>query len=102
MELSVIVEREQDVPKSKPNELDLENSADSGLASTSGNSLDTGKNDVIKKPIIIEFKALNPKDKVPKESTFLTKVNEAGNNCDISIINGDDKGRGTLNSDGKI
>ena len=49
MELSVIVEREQDVPKSKPNELDLENSADSGLASTSGNSLDTGKNDVIKR-----------------------------------------------------
>ena len=105
MELSVIIER--DIPDLKEGTDDPERSTDSGVASTGmastlGNSGNSGKDVIINKnPIIIEFKALNAKDSAPKESTFVVKTNENGNPCDISAIAGDGKDRETFNSSGK-
>ena len=99
MELSIIVE--QDVVQPKIDAEDAEKSTDSGVASTSGNSSSTGKDVMGYFPIIIEFKALNAHEVAPKESTFVTRTKAGDGTCDISEINGDEKNRSTLNSDGK-
>ena len=99
MDLSVIVE--QEVVSVKDRVEDAERSTDSGVASTSGNSTNPGKDVMCNFPIIIEFKALNPQETGPKESTFVAKTNMGDGDCDISDINGEQKNRETLNSDGQ-
>ena len=100
MELSTIVER--DIVPLKNGAEDAEKSTDSGVASTSGNNSSTGKDVMGHYPIIIEFEALNAHSMVPKESTFVTRAKNEGGDCDISEINGEEKNRSTLNSDGKF
>ena len=99
MELSIIAE--QEVVSVKGGVDDAEKSTDSGVASTSGNSSNSGKDVTCNFPIIVEFEALNPKETGPKESTFVAKTNKNDGDCDISDINGEQKNRQTLNSDGK-
>ena len=107
MDLSVIIERE--TVQVKNGLEDAEKSTDSGVASTSGNSSNAdsssdstkGKDVMNNVPLIIEFEALNARDSVPKESTFVAKSKVDNGNCDISAINGEGKNRSTLHSDGK-
>ena len=79
-------------------------SGDSGLASSSNNSIDNSSGTHINKSsrcLIIQFQALNAgtqQGTVPKESTFV--LNNQGRNeaCNVSRIDGS-KNRETLNSD---
>ena len=104
MNLSVIIEREGPASGKVANLAANLSNGDSGLASATDNSIETGKD--VKKDlnaIIIQFEALNAEEKAPnapKESTFVKKNTGVEKECDISRIDGDG-GRGTLNSEGE-
>ena len=82
-------------------------SGDSGLASSSNNSIDNSSGTHINKSsrcLIIQFQALNAgaqQGTVPKESTFMLNNHGKDEACNVSRIDGS-KNRETLNSeDGK-
>ncbi len=102
MELSAIIESEDiQVNRMNKGESGLENSNDSGLASATDNSLEAGKkNEILTKCLIIEFEALNANERAPVESTFLAKTKGINGPCNISAIEGSNRNRDTINSEG--
>ena len=103
MELSAIIESDDiQIKRMNKGENELENSGDSGLASATDNSLEAGKkNEISTKCLIIEFEALNANERAPIESTFLTKTKGNNGPCNISAIEGSNRNRETINSEGQ-
>ena len=103
-DLSVI---EENVLEQCPKGINGDNSEDSGLASSSNTSVQSGSrfNAKFERCIIIEFKALNERPETVKESTFLNEKNAKGS-CNLSAIaaegiaetiNSEDGRRGPIN-----
>ena len=99
-ELSIIEEVHlEQIPKIDDGAVDK--SEDSGLASISDSSNQSGKTHSDRGPIIIQFQALNAKPANTRESTFVHGEDRQVGSCNISGIE-NDAGTQTVNSeDGK-
>ena len=79
-----------------------EQTEDSGLASSTNTSAQSGNNDITQdeRCLIIKFKALNAKSGV-RESTMLANGGGMKGNCDISGIGSEDNGQTVNSEDGE-